>query len=99
MSLGEVGIFQHYNIGIALLAGIGALVLRGERRHHKHPVTATAYGAANALIMDEMLLLLDIKVTSTGSKRRQAQCRCGGRGDRAGWGVPGRRAVLAAGGP
>jgi hypothetical protein len=53
--------FHHYNIGIALLAGVGALVLRGERRHHKHPVTATAYGAANALIMDEMMLLLDLK--------------------------------------
>ena len=53
--------FHHYNLGIGLLAGIGALALRGERRHHKHPLTATAYGTANALIMDEAMLLLDLK--------------------------------------
>jgi hypothetical protein len=53
--------FHHYNIGIALLAGIGAIALRGEDHHRQHPVTATAYGAANALIVDELMLLLDLK--------------------------------------
>jgi hypothetical protein len=53
--------FHHYNIGIALLAAIGGIALRGEERHRKHPLTATAYGAANALIVDELMLLLDLK--------------------------------------
>ena len=53
--------FHHYNIGIALLSGIGAVALRGAERHRRHPVTATAYGAANALIVDEMMLLLDLR--------------------------------------
>lgn len=53
--------FHHYNIGIALLAAVGAIALRGEERHRRHPLTATAYGAANALIVDEMMLLLDLR--------------------------------------
>jgi len=53
--------FHHYNIGIVLLSGIGAVALRGAERHRRHPVTATAYGAANALIVDELMLLLDLK--------------------------------------
>lgn len=52
---------HHYNIGIALLSGIGAVALRGRERHAKHPLTATAYGSANALIVDELMLLLDLK--------------------------------------
>ncbi|MFE9559443.1 hypothetical protein ACFYMW_40350 [Streptomyces sp. NPDC006692] len=53
--------FHHYNIGITLLAAVGAVALRGEERHRRHPLTATAYGAANALIADELALLLDLK--------------------------------------
>jgi hypothetical protein len=53
--------FHHYNIGIALLSVVGGIALRGEERHRRHPLTATAYGAANALIVDEMMLLLDLK--------------------------------------
>lgn len=53
--------FHHYNIGIGLLTAVGAIALRGERRLREHPVTATAYGAANALIVDELMLLLDLK--------------------------------------
>jgi hypothetical protein len=53
--------FHHYNIGIALLAAVGAVALRGEERHRKHQLTATAYGAANALIVDELMLLLDLR--------------------------------------
>ncbi|MDF3289892.1 hypothetical protein [Streptomyces silvisoli] len=53
--------FHHYNIGIALLSAVGAVALRGQERHRRHPVTAMAYGAANALIVDELMLLLDLK--------------------------------------
>jgi hypothetical protein len=53
--------FHHYNIGIVLLSGVGAVALRGAERHRRHPVTATAYGAANALIVDELMLLLDLR--------------------------------------
>jgi hypothetical protein len=53
--------FHHYNIGIALLTAVGAVALRGAEHHRRHPLTATAYGAANALIVDELMLLLDLK--------------------------------------
>lgn len=53
--------FHHYNIGILLLSGVGGLALRGTRRHREHPGTAIAYGAANALIVDELMLLLDLR--------------------------------------
>jgi len=53
--------FHHYNIGIALLSAVGAIALRGADRHRHHPLTATTYGAANALIVDELMLLLDLK--------------------------------------
>lgn len=53
--------FHHYNIGIALLSAVGAVALRGEERHRRHPLTAAAYGTANALIADEMMLLLDLQ--------------------------------------
>jgi hypothetical protein len=53
--------FHHYNIGIALLTGIGAIALRGAEAHRRHPLTATAYGGANALIVDELMLLLDLE--------------------------------------
>jgi hypothetical protein len=53
--------FHHYNIGIALLAGVGAVGLRGAERHRRHPANAVAYGSAAALIVDELALLLDLK--------------------------------------
>jgi hypothetical protein len=53
--------FHHYNLGIALLSGVGAIALRGEEKHRRHPVTAVAYGSALALIVDELALLLDLK--------------------------------------
>jgi hypothetical protein len=53
--------FHHYNIGIGLLAGVGAVGLRGSERHRHHPVTALAYGSALALVVDELALLLDLK--------------------------------------
>lgn len=60
MSLGGKH-FHHYNIGIGLLAAIGAIALRGRERHRHHPVTAVAYGSALALVVDELALLLDLK--------------------------------------
>lgn len=53
--------FHHYNIGIALLTAIGAVALRGRERHRHHPVTAVAYGAGTALIVDEAALLIDLQ--------------------------------------
>jgi hypothetical protein len=53
--------FHHYNIGIALLAGVGLVALRGEARHQRHPATAMSYGIGTALIVDEAALLIDLK--------------------------------------
>jgi hypothetical protein len=53
--------FHHYNIGIALLAVVGAVGLHGEEKHRRHPGTAVAYGSATALVVDELALLLDLK--------------------------------------
>ena len=53
--------FHHYNLGIGLLAGIGAIALRGKDHHRHHPLTAASYGVANALIVDEAALLIDLK--------------------------------------
>ncbi len=51
---------HHYNFGIALLAIVGALAIRGERAA-AHPLSATAYGSGGALIADEFALLLDVR--------------------------------------
>ncbi len=53
--------FHHYNIGIGLLAGVGATAVRGKERHRRHPATALVYGSALALVVDELALLLDLK--------------------------------------
>ena len=53
--------FHHYNIGIALLTGIGAMAIRGEEKHRRHPSTALAYGIGTALIADEAALLIDLQ--------------------------------------
>lgn len=53
--------FHHYNIGIAMLSAIGVVGLRGSDRYRRHPATAVAYGAANALVVDELALLLDLE--------------------------------------
>jgi hypothetical protein len=52
--------FHHYNIGIgmATVAGVG---LRGTEEQRRHPAAAVAFGAANAMIVDELALLLDLK--------------------------------------
>ena len=53
--------FHHYNIGIALLATVAAVGLRGTETQRHHPAAAVAFGAANALIVDELALLLDLE--------------------------------------
>ena len=53
--------FHHYNIGIALLSAVGAIGLRGSDERRRHPAVAVAYGVANALVVDELALLLELK--------------------------------------
>ena len=52
---------HHYMWGIGLLAGVGAVAVRGDEKLRRHPVTAVAYGSGLALIVDEFALLLDLK--------------------------------------
>ena len=52
---------HHYLWGIALLTGVGAVAVRGEDRHRRHPLVAISYGSGLALIVDEFALLLDLK--------------------------------------
>jgi hypothetical protein len=52
---------HHYNIGILLLAAVGGVAIRGEEKHRRHPVTASAYGSGAALIVDELALLIDLE--------------------------------------
>lgn len=52
---------HHYMWGIAMLAGVGAVAVRGDEELRRHPVTALAYGAGLALIVDEFALLLDLR--------------------------------------
>jgi hypothetical protein len=47
--------------GIAELAGVGAIAVRGADRHRRHPAVAVCYGSGLALIVDEFALLLDLK--------------------------------------
>lgn len=55
--------FHHYNLGIAMLSGLGALLVRSQasQRTIGSPVVPVAYGVANALVADEAALLLDLK--------------------------------------
>jgi hypothetical protein len=52
---------HHYLWGIAVLTAIGGIAVRGEDRTRRHPLVALGYGAANALIVDEFALLLDLE--------------------------------------
>jgi hypothetical protein len=53
--------FHHYNIGIGMLATVAGVGLRGTERQRRHPTAAVAFGAANAMIVDELALLLALK--------------------------------------
>ncbi|MGH3273468.1 MAG: hypothetical protein ACRDNZ_03980, partial [Streptosporangiaceae bacterium] len=52
---------HHYMWGIAMLTGVGAVAVRGDDEHRRHPAVATSYGAGLALIIDEFALLLDLE--------------------------------------
>ncbi|WP_051967290.1 hypothetical protein [Kitasatospora mediocidica] len=52
---------HHYNFGIAALAGVGLVAVRGDERAVGHPVVAASYGVGAALIADEFALLLDLQ--------------------------------------
>ncbi|HEX5116734.1 MAG TPA: hypothetical protein VFW65_16185 [Pseudonocardiaceae bacterium] len=52
---------HHYNFGIALLAAVGAVAVRGDDEARLHPAVATAYGGGIALIVDELALLVDLQ--------------------------------------
>jgi hypothetical protein len=52
---------HHYMWGIALLAGVGAVAVRGSEGQRTHPAVAISYGSGLALIVDEFALLLDLK--------------------------------------
>jgi hypothetical protein len=60
MSLGG-NHFHHYNLGIGMLATVAGVGLRGTEQQRRHPAAAIAFGAANAMIVDELALLLDLK--------------------------------------
>jgi len=64
--------FHHYNIGIALLSAVGAVGLRGSDERRQHPAVAVAYGTANALVVDELALLLDLKDVSWSHDGRES---------------------------
>ena len=52
---------HHYLWGIGLLSGVGAVAVRGEEQHRRHPAVAVSYGSGLALIVDEFALLLDLR--------------------------------------
>jgi len=52
---------HHYMWGIGLLSGVGAVAVRGDEEHRRHPAVAVSYGSGLALIVDEFALLLDLR--------------------------------------
>jgi hypothetical protein len=52
---------HHYMWGIGMVTGVGGIAVRGAEKQRRHPLTAVAYGAGLALIVDEFALLLDLK--------------------------------------
>lgn len=55
-----------------MLTGIGAVAIRGEERHRRHPSTALAYGIGTALIADEAALLIDLQDVSWSKQGRMS---------------------------
>jgi hypothetical protein len=52
---------HHYMWGIGLLSGVGAVAVRGQERHRRHPAVAVSYSSGLALIVDEFALLIDLR--------------------------------------
>ena len=52
---------HHYMWGIGLISGVGAVAVRGDEEHRRHPAVAVSYGSGLALIVDEFALLLDLR--------------------------------------
>jgi hypothetical protein len=52
---------HHYIWGIGLVSAVGAVAVRGDEQHVRHPAVALSYGSGLALIIDEFALLLDLK--------------------------------------
>jgi len=46
--------------------------MRGREEHRRHPVTAAAYGAGTALIVDEFALLFDLQDVYWASDGRKS---------------------------
>ncbi len=70
--------FHHYNIGILLLSTVAAVGLRGSEQQRRHPAAAVAFGSANAMIVDELALLLDLKDVywaADGRRERRRRAR------------------------
>lgn len=63
--------FHHYNIGIAMIAGVGAVAVRGVEAQ-RHPLTAAIYGSGSALIVDELALLIDLQDVYWASEGRES---------------------------
>ena len=61
---------HHYNFGIGLLAGVGAVAVHGQVDSRRHPLTATSYGVGLGLILDEFALLLDLRDVYWGTDGR-----------------------------
>lgn len=74
---------HHYMWGIGLLSGVGAVAVRGDERHRRHPAVAVTYGSGLALIVDEFALLLDLRrlLGEAGPHLDRYRCR-GHRPDR-----------------
>src|SRR6201997_3110726 len=64
--------FHHYNLGIGMLATVAAVGLRGTERQRRHPAAAIAFGAANAMIVDELALLLDLEDVYWATEGRES---------------------------
>ena len=64
--------FHHYNLGIGMLATVAGVGLRGSDKQRRHPAAAVAYGAANAMIVYELALLLDLKDVYWASDGRKS---------------------------
>ena len=52
---------HHYMWGIGLLSCVGAVAVRGDEEHRRHPGIAVSHGSGMAMIVDEFALLLDLR--------------------------------------